>query len=95
MGGTITFFTVLSLTGMHEVSKELENPFRNTPNDLPLCTMQAHFNEAMMTMFVGYHPDSWWASTTLLHKKSDGDITEELEDDDTSVHLSSSGENNV
>mmetsp|Transcript_10859 Transcript_10859/g.21533 ORF Transcript_10859/g.21533 Transcript_10859/m.21533 type:complete len:507 (+) Transcript_10859:238-1758(+) len=95
MGASITFFTVLSLTGMHEVSKELENPFRNTPNDLPLCTMQAHFNEAMMTMFVGYHPDSWWASPPLLHKKSDSDNTEEIQDDDTAVEVSSSGDDNV
>jgi len=59
-GSTFTFLTVLSLTGMHEVARELENPFRNNPNDLPLCTMQAQFNEALMTIFVGYHPDSWW-----------------------------------
>jgi len=95
MGASITFFTVLSLTGMHEVAKELENPFRNCPNDLPLCTMQAHFNEAMMAMFVGYHPDSWWAPSPLLHKKSDSDNTEDLKDDGTALGLTYSGDDNV
>jgi len=78
LGALMTFFTVLSFSGMHEVAKELENPFRNNPNDLPLCTMQAQFNEAMMVMFVGYHPDSWWASTSLEYKNNDGDEREEI-----------------
>ena len=32
--------TVLCSLGMHEVARELENPFTNVPNDLPLCTFQ-------------------------------------------------------
>ena len=30
------------------------------PNDLPLNLFQAKFNEALVTMFAGFHPDSWW-----------------------------------
>lgn len=30
------------------------------PNDLPLNLFQAQFNEAIVTMFSGYHPDSWF-----------------------------------
>lgn len=45
--------------GLHEVSRELENPFQSVPNDIPLNNFQAQFNEALMNMFVGYHPDSW------------------------------------
>lgn len=59
----LTFFTVTCLSGLHEVARELENPFRNVPNDLPICTLQAQYNEALLTMFNGYHPDAWWDPT--------------------------------
>mmetsp|Transcript_18926 Transcript_18926/g.31327 ORF Transcript_18926/g.31327 Transcript_18926/m.31327 type:complete len:570 (+) Transcript_18926:160-1869(+) len=59
----LTFLTVTCLAGLHEVARELENPFRNVPNDLPVCTFQAFFNEALLTMYNGYHPDSWWDPT--------------------------------
>jgi hypothetical protein len=39
---------------------DLENPFRNVPNELPLVTFQAQFNEALIIMYAGYHPDSYW-----------------------------------
>ena len=52
--------TVLCFLGLHEVARELENPFANAPNDLPLTTFQAQFNEALVTMYAGFHPDSWW-----------------------------------
>jgi len=42
------------------VARELENPFRNVPNDIPVCTFQAMFNESLLTMYTGYHPDSYW-----------------------------------
>jgi hypothetical protein len=45
---------------MHEVARELENPFREIPNELPLVTMQAQFNEALITMYSGFHPDFFW-----------------------------------
>jgi polyhydroxyalkanoate synthesis regulator phasin len=51
---------VTCLSGIHEVARELENPFRQVPNELPLVTFQAQFNEALITMFSGYHPDSFW-----------------------------------
>jgi hypothetical protein len=38
----------------------LENPFRNIPNELPVVTLMAEFNEALITMYAGYHPDSFW-----------------------------------
>lgn len=56
----LNFLTVLCFTSMHMVARELENPFWNVPNDVPLTTMQADFNEAMVSMFAGFHPDSWW-----------------------------------
>ena len=46
---TMNFLTVLCFLGLHEVARELENPFRNVPNDLPLLTYQAQFNEALVT----------------------------------------------
>ena len=45
----LAFWTMTCLAGIHEVARELENPFRNIPNDLPLATMQAQFNEALIT----------------------------------------------
>ena len=42
------------------VARELENPFTSVPNDLPLPTIQVEFNEALVSMFAGYNPDSWW-----------------------------------
>lgn len=45
----LNFLTVLSFLGLHEVSRELEDPFSNVPNDIPLLTFQAQFNEALVT----------------------------------------------
>lgn len=56
----LNFFTVLCFAGMHEVARELEDPFFNVPNDLPLTTFQAQFNEALIAMYAGFHPDSLW-----------------------------------
>jgi hypothetical protein len=30
--------------------------------DIPLTTFQAQFNEALIAMYAGFHPDSWWVS---------------------------------
>jgi hypothetical protein len=63
-GMIFNFFTALIFAGLNEVAKELEYPFRCMPNDLPLNLFQAQFNEALLTMFAGYHPDSWWEVNT-------------------------------
>jgi predicted membrane chloride channel (bestrophin family) len=47
--GVLNFLTVLCFLGMYEVARELENPFSNVPNDIPLTTLQAQFNEALVT----------------------------------------------
>ncbi|KAL7541859.1 hypothetical protein ACHAXR_011302 [Thalassiosira sp. AJA248-18] len=60
MGSLISFMTVTCLVGLHEVARELENPFRNVPNEIPMCTLQAMYNEALVTMYSGYNPDSFW-----------------------------------
>lgn len=57
----LTFFTVTALFAINEVARELEKPFRNVPNEIPLVTLQAQFNEALIVMFAGYHPDFFWA----------------------------------
>lgn len=59
-GMILNFTVVLLFAGLNEISKELEFPFRNMPNDLPLNLFQAQFNEALVTMFSGFHPDAWW-----------------------------------
>jgi hypothetical protein len=64
LGIALSFLTATCLAGINEVARELENPFRNIPNELPLVTLQAQFNEALLTMYVGYHPDSYWEEET-------------------------------
>lgn len=57
-GFALNFLTVTLFAGLNEVAKELEFPFRSMPNDLPLNLFQAQFNEALVTMFSGFHPDA-------------------------------------
>lgn len=59
-GFVLNFLTVLCFSGLHEISRELEAPFMNAPNDIPLNNFQAQFNEALVTMFFGCHPDAYW-----------------------------------
>ena len=42
------------------MARELENPFRNAPNEIPVCLLQAMYNEALATMFSGFNPDAFW-----------------------------------
>ena len=96
IGALSTFLSVLCLAGLHEVARELENPFRNVPNDLPLCSFQAGFNETLLTMFAGYHPDAYWDKDEILlsggrQRKNAVSLSPELVDikddegDDTSL----------
>jgi predicted membrane chloride channel (bestrophin family) len=52
--------TIFVYIGLWSVANELEDPFRNVPNDLPLNNFQAQFNEALVCMFAGFHPEAWW-----------------------------------
>lgn len=72
---TMNFTTVLCFLGLHEVARELENPFRNVPNELPILTFQAQYNEALVTMYSGYHPDSWWSITPSVPKPKESEPT--------------------
>jgi len=67
-GGLLTFFTVLCLFGINEVARDLENPYRNFPNELPLVNFQAQFNEGLITMYAGYHPDFFWDAKSVMRK---------------------------
>jgi hypothetical protein len=60
LGFVLNVATVLCFTGLHEVAREVESPFQNVPNDVPLNNFQAQFNEGLMVMFYGYHPDAYW-----------------------------------
>ena len=50
----------LALLENIQVARELENPFQNVPNDVPLNNFQAQYNESLLQMFTGYHPDAHW-----------------------------------
>jgi hypothetical protein len=86
VGCLLTFLTVTCLVGLHEVSRELENPFRNVPNDLPLVTLHAMYNEALVTMYSGFNPDSFWdpalyrVSLEALSAKRDYNIARRNDD---------------
>jgi hypothetical protein len=60
LGAMLAFFAVTCFSGMHEVARELENPFKNVPNEIPLCTLLAQYNESLLTMYYGFHPDHFW-----------------------------------
>ncbi|KAL3777781.1 hypothetical protein HJC23_008898 [Cyclotella cryptica] len=72
VGSLLTYFAVTCLVGMHEVARELENPFRNVPNELPVCTMQARFNEGLVVMFSGFNPDGFWDGEGWIARRSLG-----------------------
>jgi len=82
LGFFLNLFSVLCFTGLHEVARELENPFQNVPNDVPLNNYQAQFNEGLMVMFYGYHPDFYWNKeeknnsefTTPSNQNDDGSL---------------------
>lgn len=44
----LNLLTVMCFAGLHEVSRELENPFQNAPNDLPANNLHAQYNEGLM-----------------------------------------------
>ena len=73
LGCFLNLFSVLCFTGLHEVAREIENPFQNVPNDVPLNNYQAQFNEGLMVMFYGYHPDAYWSENAgNCHSSSSG-----------------------
>jgi predicted membrane chloride channel (bestrophin family) len=88
LGSLLTFFTVTALAGIHEVARELENPFRNIPNELPLVTLQAQYNEALITMYAGFHPDSYWKKEAKEYEKKPDSIVEDDDEDEGSKHSS-------
>jgi predicted membrane chloride channel (bestrophin family) len=47
-GFILNLLTVMCFTGLHEVARELESPFQNVPNDVPLNNFQAQYNEGIM-----------------------------------------------
>jgi predicted membrane chloride channel (bestrophin family) len=71
LGFVLNSLTVMCFTGLHEVARELENPFQNVPNDLPLNNFQGQFNEGLMSIFKGYHPDAYWEVATTPRASDD------------------------
>mmetsp|Transcript_36205 Transcript_36205/g.53097 ORF Transcript_36205/g.53097 Transcript_36205/m.53097 type:complete len:610 (+) Transcript_36205:119-1948(+) len=71
LGATLTFLTVTCLAGLHEAGREMENPFRNIPNDIPLCTLMAMYNESLVTLYNGFHPDFYW-DPSMYEKEKNG-----------------------
>ena len=72
------FRSVLCFTGLHEVAREIESPFQNVPNDVPLNNYQAQFNEGLMVMFYGYHPDAYWNTSPYANNGNDIDAKSQI-----------------
>ena len=84
LGFVLNISTVLCFTGLHEVAREIESPYQNVPNDVPLNNFQAQFNEGLMVMFFAYHPDAYWdVEETLdeIRNLQDGGKSNESESD--------------
>lgn len=73
----------MCFVGVQEVARELEQPFRNAPNDLPLTTFQAQFNEALIAMYAGFHPDAWSVEEQVTVRDPDTSLTSENAADET------------
>jgi len=71
-GFVLNLLTVMSFTGLHEVARELESPFSNAPNDVPLNNFQAQFNEALLQMFRGFHPEAYWEVVVKEESEKEG-----------------------
>jgi predicted membrane chloride channel (bestrophin family) len=55
----LNFATMACFDGMNEVAREMQDPFYQFPNDLPLNNYQVQFNEALIScLYGGFHPDS-------------------------------------
>jgi predicted membrane chloride channel (bestrophin family) len=70
----MNFLTIGVFLGLWHVSTELEDPFRNVPNDLPLNNFQAQFNEALVVMFAGFHPEAYWIIGESQESLSEADL---------------------
>ena len=82
LGVVLSFFSVMCLQSIDEVAKELENPFRNIPNELPVVTYQAEFNESLLTIYSGFHPDSFWKPPRALQPRHDQKMSSQSPDHD-------------
>lgn len=80
LGSVMCFVSVTCLAALHEVARELENPFRTVPNELPLVTLQAEYNEALITMYAGYHPDFFWAEEAGRYRNDGENVTDDHDD---------------
>jgi len=68
LGSILTFLLVTCLSGLHEVGRELENPFQSSPNEVPLCSLLAMYNESLIAMCSGFHPDAYWEDSINVEK---------------------------
>ena len=53
------------------MSSKIHLGMQNEPNVVPLCTLLAFYNEALITTFAGYHPDAYWDKADILKKNTD------------------------
>lgn len=84
-GFSMNLLTVMCFCGLHEVARELENPFQNAPNDIPVNFFQSEFNEALITMFFGCHPDAYWQVVEKKEKEETIEaslVNDSVDDDD-------------
>jgi len=59
--GVVSFVSALSMCGLDKVAIELENPFGEDANDLPVFEMQTVFNRDLLLQL---GTEYWQGSTT-------------------------------
>jgi predicted membrane chloride channel (bestrophin family) len=60
----LNFASLACFDGMIEVAREMQDPFYQFPNDLPLNNYQVQYNEALIScMYGGFHPDAQQGNT--------------------------------
>ena len=42
---------------------------QNVPNEVPLCTLLAMYNESLIAMCSGYHPNHYWETHNSDHNE--------------------------
>jgi hypothetical protein len=88
---------MLSMPSAHELRNY--SPFHSqVPNDVPLCTLMAFYNETLITTFAGFHPDAYWKMKAdnilknLKEQANDGYSKSSTEPGAASVNLKVKGQ---
>jgi len=76
----------LSFWSLSEISRELETPFADGPNQLPVIDMHERFVEVLRSIFLSRRPTDEPPATSAKGDASDGEDLEEQDEISTDSH---------